>query len=226
MIKLYITRHGETQWNVEGRMQGWKNSDLTAKGIKNAETLGKSLNSIDFKVIYSSSSQRAVNTAELIRGDRKIDIITDENLREINLGEWEGKAKNEFTEADKDGLDAFWNRPHHYKASSGEDFFQVRARIEAILKRIINENKNCNVLIVTHAVIVKTIMAIFKGIPIEKLWEQPFIYGTSLSIVEIDNDFEQNENSPIEKDIDRVDFFETLKARVIIEGDMSHINVC
>ncbi len=223
MIKLYITRHGETQWNVEGRMQGWNNSELTAKGIENAKTLGKSLNGIDFKVIYSSSSQRAVNTAELIRGDRKIDIITDENLREINLGEWEGKAKNEFTEADKDGLDAFWNRPHQYKASSGEDFFQVRSRIEAVLKRIIKENKNCNVLIVTHAVIVKTIMAIFKGIPIEKLWEQPFIYGTSMSIVEIDNDSEHNECSPIDKANDRVDFFETLKARVIIEGDMSHI---
>ncbi len=224
MIKLYITRHGETEWNVEGRMQGWNNSDLTAKGIRNAETLGKSLNSTDIKVIYSSSSQRAVNTAELIRGDRKIDIITDENLREINLGEWEGKAKNEFTEADKEGLDAFWNRPHQYKASSGEDFYQVRARIEAVLKRIINENKDCNVFIVTHAVIVKTIMAIFKGIPIEKLWEQPFIHGTSLSIVEIDNDFVHNGCSPVKKDTDRADFFETLHARVIIEGDMSHIS--
>jgi len=215
MIRLYITRHGETEWNVEGRMQGWKNSNLTAKGIKNAESLGKSLSSVELKVIYSSSSQRAVHTAQLIRGDRKIDIITDDNLREINLGEWEGKAKNEFTEADKDGLDAFWNRPHQYKASSGEDFFQVKARVESALKSIIREHENCNILIVTHAVIVKVIMAIFKGLSIEKLWEPPFIHGTSLSIVEIDT---------CKKDIDSEDFFESIKARVIIEGDISHVS--
>ncbi|OPX42228.1 phosphoserine phosphatase 1 [Ruminiclostridium hungatei] len=206
MLKLYITRHGETEWNVQGRMQGWKNSNLTPKGIKNAEALGKRLESVAFKVIYSSSSQRAIHTSELIRGDRKIEIITDENLREINLGQWEGKAKDEFSEADKDSLEAFWNRPHQYEAQSGEDFHQVRIRIEAVLKRIISENGNCNVMIVTHAVIVKTIMAIFKGIPIEKLWEQPFIHGTSLSIVEIDN---------LRPD-------GRFEARVLTEGDMSH----
>lgn len=207
MLKLYITRHGETEWNVQGRMQGWKNSNLTPKGVKNAEALGKRLESVPFKVIYSSSSQRAIHTSELIRGNRKIEIITDENLREINLGCWEGKAKEEFSQEDKEGLEAFWNRPHQYKAQSGEDFHQVRIRIEAVLKKILNENVDCNVLIVTHAVIVKTIMAIFKGIPIEKLWEQPFIHGTSLSIVEVDSMTEEG----------------LFEARVLTEGDMSHV---
>ena len=206
MLNLYITRHGETQWNVEGRMQGWKNSELTLKGIRNAEALGKRLDSVDISVIYSSSSQRAVHTAELIRGNRKIEIITDENLREINLGEWEGKAKDEFSESDKAGLEVFWNIPHQYKAVSGEDFFQVRARIEAVLNRIISENRDCSILIVTHAVIVKTIMSIFNSIPIEDLWKQPFIHGTSLSAVEIDNTSQDGK----------------FKAKVLMEGDMSH----
>ncbi|MDF2987541.1 MAG: histidine phosphatase family protein [Eubacterium sp.] len=201
MLNLYITRHGETEWNVEGRMQGWKNSNLTEKGIKNAEELGKRLEDIEFRAIYSSSSQRALHTAELIRGNRDIEIIPDENLREINLGSWEGKQKHEFEDSDREGLDTFWNRPHLYKAKSGEDFFQVRARIEAVLKRIINENKDCNVMLVTHAVIVKTIMAIFKAIPVEKIWEQPFIHGTSLSIVEISAESQ---------------------IRILMEGDMSH----
>ncbi len=207
MLKLYITRHGETEWNIAGKMQGWKNSDLTPKGISNARALGKALENQDIKVIYSSSSGRAVHTAELIRGDRKIDIITDENLREINLGDWEGKSKEEFTEADQEGLDAFWNRPHLYKAKSGEDFYQVRTRIEAVLNRIIRDNKDCSIMIVTHAVIVKTIMSIFKGIPMEKLWEPPFMHGTSLCIVEIDN----------------TTGIETYEAKVLLEGDNSHI---
>ncbi len=201
MLNLYITRHGETEWNVEGRMQGWKNSNLTEKGIVNAQALGKRLENVDFKAIYSSSSERALHTAQLIRGDRKIALISDENLREINLGSWEGKLKHEFDGSDREGLDTFWNRPHLYRAKSGEDFFQVRSRVEAVLQRIIDENKDCNVMIVTHAVIVKTILAIFKAIPVEKLWEQPFIHGTSLSIVEVSPDFH---------------------VKVSMEGDMSH----
>ena len=43
-MKIYITRHGETEWNKAGRMQGWKNSNLSEKGIENAKKLGKSLN--------------------------------------------------------------------------------------------------------------------------------------------------------------------------------------
>ncbi len=206
MLRLYITRHGETEWNVEGRMQGWMNSELTEKGIKNAEALGKQLESTEFKVIYSSTSERAVHTAELIRGSRRISIITDENLREINLGELEGKLKDEYTDSDRQQLDTFWNRPHQYKALSGEDFYQVRVRIEAVLKKIISENKDSNIIIVTHGGIVKTMMAIFKGIPVEKLWEPPFIHGTSLSIVEVDNS----------------SGWEFSAFKVLQEGDMSH----
>lgn len=219
MLKLYITRHGETEWNVEGRMQGWKNSNLTAKGIKNAEALGKRLESEEFKAIYSSSSQRAIHTAELIRGGRKIDIITDENLREINVGEWEGKAKDEFSESDKEGLELFWNKPHQYKAVSGEDFYQVRERIEAVLGRMICETKDCSLLLVTHGVIVKTIMSIFKGIPIDDLWKQPFIHGTSLSIVEIDN---EDCTAYSTADIFKHDLS---NIRILMEGDMSHATI-
>ncbi len=206
MFRLYITRHGETEWNVEGRMQGWKNSNLTQKGIKNAEALGKLLESTEFRAIYSSTSQRAIHTAELIRGNRNITIITDESLREINLGELEGKLKEEYTDSDRQQLDSFWNRPHQYKALSGEDFYQVRIRIEATLKKIISENKDSNIIIVTHGGIVKTMMAIFKGVPVEKLWEPPFIHGTSLSIVEIDNSTD----------------WDLTCCRVLQEGDMSH----
>lgn len=203
MLRLYITRHGETEWNIEKRMQGWKDSNLTPKGVENAIALGNRLKDVDFNCIYSSSSRRAICTAELIRGNRNIRLIPDDNLREINLGEWEGKTFTEVEQCDKQGHKAFWEAPHLYVPKSGESYFQVRDRIEAVLNKIINENEDGNVLIVTHAVIVKTIMSFFKALPVDKLWEQPFIHGTSLSIVEI-NDKE---------------------ATVILEGDMSHIEV-
>jgi broad specificity phosphatase PhoE len=72
MIKLYITRHGETIWNTEKRMQGWLDSNLTENGKKNAEALGERLKDIEFEAIYSSPSQRTKTTTELVKGDRAI----------------------------------------------------------------------------------------------------------------------------------------------------------
>ena len=69
-MKLYITRHGETQWNTEKKMQGWQNSDLTGQGIENATRLGERLKDVDFSNIYSSPLGRAMDTANHIKGDR------------------------------------------------------------------------------------------------------------------------------------------------------------
>ncbi|MED5101462.1 histidine phosphatase family protein [Niallia circulans] len=103
MLTLYITRHGETQWNIEKRMQGWSDSDLTEKGKKNAVLLGERLKEIEFAAIYTSPSKRTVATANLIKGDRQIPIIFDDHLKEINMGKWEGKKaeylKDSYPEA-------------------------------------------------------------------------------------------------------------------------------
>ena len=82
-MKLYITRHGETEWNKISKMQGWQNSALTEKGIENAIKLSERLNDIDFAHIYSSPLGRALDTAKYIRGNRSIEIITCEELKEI-----------------------------------------------------------------------------------------------------------------------------------------------
>lgn len=123
MLKLYITRHGETEWNIERRIQGWKDSNLTPKGVENAIALGIRLMDVDFNCVYSSSSNRTIRTAELIRGDRNIQLIPDNNLREINLGDWEGKTSADFEELDNQGYKAFWETPHLYVPKSGESYF-------------------------------------------------------------------------------------------------------
>jgi broad specificity phosphatase PhoE len=186
MLRLYITRHGETEWNLERRMQGQKDSRLSAKGIKDAAALGERLKNVDFNCICASSSGRAVHTAELVRGNRNIPLVLEDSLREINLGDWEGKTDVEVRQLDPQEHKAFWETPHLYVPKSGESFLQVRDRIEVALKNIIDENQDGNVLIVTHAVIVKTIMSIFKALSVEKVWDPPFVKGTSLCIVEID----------------------------------------
>lgn len=187
MLTLYLTRHGETKWNVEKRLQGWKDSPLTDKGKNDASLLGNRLQSVPLTAIYSSTSGRARQTAELVRGFRAIPIFEDENLREIGLGDWEGKVHEEIREMAPVQFDQFWNQPERYVPSSGESFIEVQNRSFAVLERIIDTHQSGNILVVTHAVVLKTLIARMKGLPISSLWDPPFLHGTSLTIVNVVN---------------------------------------
>jgi broad specificity phosphatase PhoE len=188
MITLYITRHGETEWNTEKRMQGWLDSNLTENGIKNAISLGERLKETELTAIYSSSSGRTKATTNLIRGERDIPVVYDENLREIKLGQWEGKTHTSIKEIYQSEYESFWNAPHLFKTVGGETFEETRTRAVQVLNRIKSEYKSGNILIVTHSVVIKCLYSFFKNSPIETLWDPPYIHDTSLTIVEMNED--------------------------------------
>lgn len=190
MLHIYLTRHGETEWNIQNRLQGWMDSPLTSKGINDAMALSQKISAIRFQSIYTSPSMRASNTAKILSGDKEFPIIQDENLREINFGEWEGKTKSEIKERFENEFSSLWESPNSYdhKPHNGESLSNVRKRVEEVLKNIIETNKDGNVLIVTHAVIVATMIAYFKNSSTENLWDIPFVHGTSLTHIEIDVD--------------------------------------
>lgn len=75
---IYLTRHGQTLWNIENRLQGRGNSKLTEEGKGRAEMLSKRMKNIHIDTIYSSPLERAFITANIIKGDRDIEIITDD----------------------------------------------------------------------------------------------------------------------------------------------------
>lgn len=204
MLTLYITRHGETVWNTEKRLQGWMDSELTINGIDNAKLLGEKLKDIEFKNIYSSPSKRTVKTAELVAGDRKQKILEDNNLKEIYMGEWEGQKQSEIQMKYPDQFHAFWNTPHLYRKDNGETFDQLHDRVVAFLKRLQEENQEGNVLLVTHTVVIKILLAYFKKESHEKLWGPPYIYDTCLNIIKINNE----------------------TTEVLLEGDISHRMDC
>ncbi|GLC30611.1 histidine phosphatase family protein [Clostridium omnivorum] len=202
-MRLYLTRHGQTEWNLERRMQGWKDSPLTELGISNAKALGKHLKDVNFSEIYSSSVQRAVRTAELVRGDKDIPIILDDNLREIGVGDWEGQVVEDIKQNYAEEYGNFWKKPHLYKRDNVETFHDVQERAVKVVKEIVEKHKGTddNVLIVTHTITLKSIMAYFEGRDIEKLWEPPYIYDTSLSLVEITEE----------------------GAKILLHGDVAHL---
>lgn len=201
-MRIYITRHGETQWNMEGRMQGWMNSDLTEKGIENAKRLGESLKDVNFGCIYSSPLGRAFDTAKHIRGNKKTEIVLEDNLKEMGFGLWEGMEHSKIEELYSEERFNFWNKPHLYKPIDGESFQELFNRVGEIFNSIIMENSYENILIVSHAVVIKAIYAIVKKIPLEDFWSHPFMYDTCLTLLETSED----------------------GIKVVLEGDTSHLD--
>nr|WP_264171351.1 histidine phosphatase family protein [Clostridium algidicarnis] len=200
-VNIYIARHGETKWNIEGRMQGFKNSDLTQRGIGDARSLGESLKDIDFDCIYSSPLGRALDTAKYIRQDDNTKIILDDSLKELNLGLWEGMTHEEIKEKYPIQYNNFREHPESFESQGGESFLELIKRVEKGLNNIIKDENHENILIVTHTCVIKAISIIVKGNDVKDFWNLPFINNTSLTILEV-----------INKEI-----------KVLLEADVSHL---
>ena len=89
-MKLYFIRHGQTDWNIVKRLQGATDIPLNENGEELARRTGEGMKDIPFDLIYTSPLKRAFRTAELVRGNRDIPIISDDRLREICFGDYEG----------------------------------------------------------------------------------------------------------------------------------------
>lgn len=189
MLKIYLTRHGETVWNIENRLQGSKDSELTASGISDAKLLSAKLAKVSFSKIYTSSSKRAVTTSTILKNNPSIPMIEEDGLKEISFGDWEGKTKKEINECFENEFESLWKTPHLYDHSphKGESLLDLRERVGNVIDNILNSNEEGNILIVTHAVVLATIVAHLKQSPIEKLWDLPYVHGTSLTIIHFEN---------------------------------------
>lgn len=202
MLRLYITRHGQTEWNLAGKMQGWADSPLTAKGREDAKLLSKHLIDVKFEAIYSSPSKRAYDTADIVKGMRPIEIKTDDRLKEMNIGSWEGQTKDVLKEKYSVQYTALWETPHLFVPIDGESLYDVQKRMSHFLEHVQKQYQSGNIFIVTHTCALKLILEFIKGTTMDKLWTPPRIENTSLSIVEIDDNG---------------------KMTITLEGDMSHL---
>ncbi|MGO1468991.1 MAG: histidine phosphatase family protein [Tissierella sp.] len=200
-MKLYIIRHGQTEWNAERRLQGWNNSNLTQKGISDAKRLSKRLEDIDFDHIYSSPQKRAFETANIMKRDRSMDIIKLDGLKEIGFGKWQGMKIEDIEEKYGDEYNTYKNAPHLYKPIEGSESFEnMFKRVEDSLRTIIEKGGE-EVLIVCHGVTIKILISIIKKIPLEELPNIPIHVGTALNICKVNEE----------------------KIEFIVEGDTSHM---
>lgn len=185
MTILYLTRHGETQWNLEGRFQGWGDSPLTSLGIKQAESLQKRLTSTPIDIIYSSDLKRAKHTAELVRGARDIPLITSKSLREKGFGSWEGLTYHEITANLQVDLEKYFRNPSLNLPADGEKYQDFTSRVIKKLDSIAKSHPEQSVLVVTHGLVLKVLLAHFSGVDLENIHQIPLPQQASLTVVTI-----------------------------------------
>ncbi|MGE7928950.1 histidine phosphatase family protein [Lysinibacillus xylanilyticus] len=184
MTTFYLVRHGETMWNKEHRLQGWLDSSLSENGILHAEKLRDHLKNFSFSAAYSSSSGRAKETLHILLGDRQLPIFYEDNLREIFLGEWQGKTVEDIMTTYRLDYELYTDYPGQFVATHTESFGMVTERAMFTLKKIAEKYPEDNVLIVSHAVAIKCVINAILGRSINQLWAEPFINGTSVTIIE------------------------------------------
>ena len=190
MTKIYLTRHGETEWNRQCRFQGHKNSDLTDKGILAAELLAERIEEIDLDCIISSPLMRAYYTAQIVKGRKNIDIIKHDGLKEINLGDFEGMSYMQIKEESPEILESIERDPFNNRYPNGENLKEFYNRVTGAFKEIIDRCRNKTVLIVAHGGTLKCIEAYIKGFKISNDWIGNVVKNCSLSYFEINDNKE------------------------------------
>lgn len=162
-MKIYIVRHGETEWNTLRKLQGRSDTELNEMGIRLAEITAESLADIPFHIAYTSPLKRAYKTAEIIVGKRDIPIIVDERIQEVSFGKYEGLgcSKDNYEIPDPE-FENFFKAPEKYVAKNGtESIEDLCKRTTEFLKEITGnpELEDKTILIVTHGAALKGLLS-------------------------------------------------------------------
>ena len=165
-LKLYIVRHGETEWNVIKRFQGQLNTPLTEKGMEKLRKTGKKLENVLFDEVYTSELGRTVASAEIIlnenRGykNKKRELQKLAELNEVYFGVWQGLTYEEvFLKYPEEGNNYFYN-VKNYNAENVEAE-KLEDALERFLKginKILDSHESGNILIVTHGTVFEMFM--------------------------------------------------------------------
>ena len=147
---LYAVRHGETQWNRAGKMQGWHDSPLTELGLAQARAVANGIDGRQVEVIYSSDLKRAVDTANIIAQKLDVQVNIDPRLRERNMGEMEGLTHEMYGEIAPDQLKQYLTFDPQWPIPGGESLIQRSERCISAANDICSKHPGQTILFVAH----------------------------------------------------------------------------
>ncbi|MCX6814963.1 MAG: histidine phosphatase family protein [Candidatus Aenigmarchaeota archaeon] len=179
-MKLILVRHGETEWNATGRVQGEADIPLNRKGLEQAKKVSARLKTEPIDIIYSSSMKRARQTTEAIMKFHKVPIRYSNLLRERKFGKLGGMPNEEYRRIrEKEGIEF-----HLFRPPGGENYVDLQKRVKKFLAMIRKEHGSQTVVVVSHGGVIRTIITILTKRPLANVHEIEQ-HNASINVIEL-----------------------------------------
>ena len=182
---LVLVRHGETAWNVEGRIQGHLDVPLNEIGLAQAAAVGRRFRPERFDAIYSSDLIRAFRTASPIVANPEVDIIRDQRLRERNLGVLQGLTGDEGKRTQPDAWKAFKSREADLPLEGGESLGTFSKRVVGFVESMLDRHAGGRLLVVAHGGALDAAYRHASSMPLAAVRDFP-IYNASVNVISHD----------------------------------------
>jgi alpha-ribazole phosphatase len=194
--RLWLVRHGLTDWNVQQRFCGHSDISLTVRGQEQAQWIAEQLLKESISAIYTSDLMRARETAEIIAGQRTSAVQIKESVawREMDFGEWEGLTYTQIVEQYK-GHIKFFTDPEHHSPPNGESLSHMQQRVKDALSAIVQNDELLvagDVVIVSHGGPLRILLCCILGMPLQRQWQLQLDPG-SLSAIDLLPDYGSSE---------------------------------
>jgi broad specificity phosphatase PhoE len=172
---LYLIRHGKTDFNAQGRVQGHLDIPLNADGVAQAGAIAARLRAAKLSHIYASPLLRAAATAQTIANDHSLTVTHDERLREYDMGDWQGRLVSDIRAESADGIDV--------EAPNGETALQMHTRMAHFLDDVLQRHDaGARIAIASHGGTLTAMVSVMLELPVRR--RQPFTFSNvSLSIM-------------------------------------------
>lgn len=186
MTRLYILRHGQTEWNRDNnRYCGCSDIGLSEEGHRQAENVSRWIEKLHVDYVYSSPMIRAAETAAYIAARHQIEVQMEAGIREIDYGKWEGLTLDEIQTAYPDNWSKWFENPGNTRAgTNGESASQVFFRFERTIRELCDRHKGANVVIVSHSAASRMFLSGVLGMPMQA-YRTLTLHNTGVCVLDV-----------------------------------------
>lgn len=199
--RVYLVRHGATQLTAENRFSGAVGVDLSEEGRHQARCLADRLASHRLAAVYTSPLSRTVETASILAGPHRLELVRRDGLREISHGHWEGLTRQEVEERFPGEYEAWEADPFTYAPDGGESGLAVLARALPVIREIVTRHADQEVLVVSHKATLRLLISSLLGFDARGYRDRLDQSPACLNVV---------------------DFKDPVRARLMLFNDVSH----
>lgn len=199
--RLYLVRHGATPLTAEDRFSGSENVHLSDEGRAQVHRLARRLQDDELSAIYCSPLDRTMETAGIIAEPHHMNLISKDGLREISHGHWEGLTRKEVEEKFSEEYTAWESDPFTFAPEGGESGISVLARALPVIREIVVNHQDKNILVVSHKATLRLIISSLLGFDARGYRDRLDQAPACVNIL---------------------DFKDTVRARLMLFNDISH----